>query len=359
MTLQVKTTETYAFDIETVEAQCDPSAAQLWHELHGPSCDSSHPAVCLVARGRHGGQTLGVAQYFRTFPPEDGCGAVVVVPDARHSGVGDALLHQMLEHAVHNGIRMLETVVDGDDVTTMEMLRTARLPVTVSRTNGRLYVEIDAFHAVLDQAHSLPEAIVPPIATTPLTGDLKEIITMEATTTLETEHNAVLYVLDELDRATAGAASGKSVPTDVFSDIEEVFRVFVTQCHHAKEETEVFPKLLAIGDPLPRQLEQEHEHGQRLEQTYARAVAAYRPGDIGLGTAVQHSAAAYSAFLRTHIATETAELFPAMQRHLLSQDEALVEAFERVETERIGAGVHERLHGMIGGLKARIDPWIS
>ena len=182
---------------------------------------------------------------------------------------------------------------------------------------------------------------------------------MEATTTLETEHNAVLYVLDELDRATAAAALGKSVPKDIFSDVEEFFRVFVTQCHHGKEEAEVFPKLLAAGNPLPRQLEQEHEQGRRLEHTYAHAVASYVPGDRGLGTAVQHSAAAYSVFLRKHIATETAELFPAMQRHLLSQDQALVEAFELVETEQIGAGVHERLHGMIGGLKGRIDPWIS
>ncbi|HVA24724.1 MAG TPA: GNAT family N-acetyltransferase, partial [Chloroflexota bacterium] len=93
---------------------------------------------------------LGVAQYFRTFPPEDGCGAVVIVPEARHSGVGDALLHQMLDHAVHNGIRTLDTVVDRYDLTTMELLRAAQLPVTITRMNGRLYVEINAFHAVLD-----------------------------------------------------------------------------------------------------------------------------------------------------------------------------------------------------------------
>ncbi|MHB8620509.1 MAG: GNAT family N-acetyltransferase [Chloroflexota bacterium] len=154
MTSKATTPETSGFDIETLEAHCDPNAALLWHELHGPSCAGPHPAVCLVARGRDGGRMLGMAQYFRTFPPEDGCGAVVIAPEARHSGVGDALLHRMIDHAVHNGIRTLDTVVESDDLTTMELLRVAKLPVTVTRMNGRLYVEISAFHAVLDQAHS-------------------------------------------------------------------------------------------------------------------------------------------------------------------------------------------------------------
>jgi hypothetical protein len=44
---------------------------------------------------------------------------------------------------------------------------------------------------------------------------------------------------------------------------------------------------------------------------------------------------------------------------LADQDDELYDAFERVEVERIGPGVHERLHGMIEALPARIDPWAA
>ncbi|MHB8621119.1 MAG: hemerythrin domain-containing protein [Chloroflexota bacterium] len=112
---------------------------------------------------------------------------------------------------------------------------------------------------------------------------------MEATTTLQTEHGAVLYVLDQLEQAAAAAAAGQAVPRDVFTDIEEVFRVFVDRCHHAKEETVLFP-LLAAGD-LSRTLEAEHAEGRQLAQAYAGAAALYTPGDSGTAAALQWAAA--------------------------------------------------------------------
>src|SRR5579864_5712380 len=76
-------------------------------------------------------------------------------------------------------------------------------------------------------------------------------------------------------------------------------------------------------------------------------------------TALQRAAAGYAAMLRGHIARETAELLPAIERELAAQDEALVEAFEQIETERIGAGTHERLHGMIDTLAGRISHYAA
>jgi hypothetical protein len=54
----------------------------------------------------------------------------------------------------------------------------------------------------------------------------------------------------------------------------------------------------------------------------------------------------------------TDELFQATET-LTEQDQELFDAFERVEEERIGPGTHERLHGMIDGLGARIEPWLA
>ena len=73
---------------------------------------------------------------------------------------------------------------------------------------------------------------------------------MEATNTLQVEHNAVLYVLDEVEQAASSAASGQAVPKDVFTDVEEFFRVFVDRCHHSKEEMVLFPRLTSSA--LPR-----------------------------------------------------------------------------------------------------------
>jgi hemerythrin-like domain-containing protein len=179
---------------------------------------------------------------------------------------------------------------------------------------------------------------------------------METTNTLQTEHNAVLYVVQQLEHAAEAAASGQPVPKDVFADIEEFFRVFVDRCHHGKEETVLFPRLTTAG--LPQQLEAEHAEGRRLAQAYAAASEAYRPGDPASGAAVQRAAADYAAMLRAHIAKENAELLPVVDRELAAEDAALAEAFERIETERIGAGTHERLHGMIETLAGRLAPFM-
>jgi hemerythrin-like domain-containing protein len=180
---------------------------------------------------------------------------------------------------------------------------------------------------------------------------------MKASNTLQTEHGAVLYVLDQLQRAASAAACGQPVPKDVFADVEEFFRVFVDRCHHSKEEMVLFPRLLSSG--LPHKLELEHAHGRQLAQAYAAAAAIYMPGHPDSAAALERAANEYSALLRSHIATENAELLPAIERELAAEDDALVEAFERIETEHTGAGAHERLHRMIETLAGRIEPYTA
>ncbi|MCC7105979.1 MAG: hemerythrin domain-containing protein [Chloroflexi bacterium] len=182
---------------------------------------------------------------------------------------------------------------------------------------------------------------------------------MQTVDTLRDEHNGVIAVLDQLERAVSAAEEGAPVPADVFADIQEFFAVFVDQCHHGKEEAELFPRLnSASGVALVLRLEAEHATGHQLAGAYAEAAEAYTPGNGPSGARLATAARAYAAFLRRHIDLETAELFPATAR-LADQDQDLVEAFERIEEEQIGPGTHERLHGMIAGLPARIDPWLG
>jgi hemerythrin-like domain-containing protein len=182
---------------------------------------------------------------------------------------------------------------------------------------------------------------------------------LEAVAVLHAEHEGVLAVLTQLERAVSAAEQGIPVPTDVFTDIGEFFSVFVDHCHHSKEEAVVFPRLAGSGQSeLAPHLEAEHGRGRALAAAYAAAVQAYAPGDPVSGRALATAARAYAAFLREHIDEEDRELFPAMERTLATDDAALVVAFERIEEERIGPGTHERLHRLIDDLPGRIDPFV-
>ena len=182
---------------------------------------------------------------------------------------------------------------------------------------------------------------------------------MKTIDTLRDEHNGVLFVLDQLERAASAAARGATVPQDVFADVQEFFAVFVDKCHHGKEAAELFPRLTsAPGRALVERLEAEHVRGRQLAGAYASAAETYQPGVAETGARLAAAAGAYAAFLRDHIAVETDQLFAATET-LADQDQELFDAFERIEEERIGPGTHERLHAMIDGLGARIEPWLA
>lgn len=183
---------------------------------------------------------------------------------------------------------------------------------------------------------------------------------MKAVSVLHAEHEGVLAVLTQLERAVSAAERAVPVPTDVFTDIGEFFRVFVDRCHHGKEEAIVFPRLAGGGQSeLAAHLEAEHARGRDLGAAYVAAVRAYAPGDLASGQALATAARAYAACLREHIDEETRELFPTMAARLAAEDAALFAAFDRIEEERIGLGTHDRLDALIDALPGRIDPFVS
>jgi hemerythrin-like domain-containing protein len=182
---------------------------------------------------------------------------------------------------------------------------------------------------------------------------------MQTTDTLQAEHLGVLMVLDQLERAVDAAERGAKVPAEIFRDIQEFFVVFVDRCHHTKEETELFPRLEVRGSrAIVRRLEEEHTQGRALAAAYSQAVDDYAADPTATSARLASSARAYADFLREHIALETRELFPAIQATLAEEDQALTLALERIEVDWIGAGTHERLHAMIEGLAARVQPYV-
>lgn len=184
---------------------------------------------------------------------------------------------------------------------------------------------------------------------------------MRSVDILREEHDAVLYVLTQLDQAVSAAERGAPVPKDIFTDVQEFFSVFVDKCHHGKEETAVFNQLESANGNgrVTGALTNEHDTGRKLSAAYANAAGAYTPGDIQSATRLAKASRDYATLLRDHIEEENRELFPLMERALATQDSQISTEFDRIELEEIGEGTHERLHGMIDSLPGRIAPWVS
>jgi hemerythrin-like domain-containing protein len=179
---------------------------------------------------------------------------------------------------------------------------------------------------------------------------------VQTVTTLEEEHAAVLLVVTQLERAADAAARGVPVPAAIFADIVEFLRVFVDRCHHAKEETVLFPLLGGDGAALTERLRTEHEAGRQLAEQFAAAVRDYTRSGSGTAARLARAARAECDHLCAHVDLETRELLPLVGRTLSGEADAAAEhGFAQVEEQRIGPGTHERLHGMIEHLAPRLD----
>jgi hemerythrin-like domain-containing protein len=184
-----------------------------------------------------------------------------------------------------------------------------------------------------------------------------------ATAILRKEHEAILKMLDATDEVARLLSRGKPVAPQTLSGLVEFLQLFADRCHHGKEEEHLFPALEQKG--LPRSggpigvMLNEHEQGRALIQQMGEASQVYAAGRAEGGQAWAVAARGYCSLLRSHIMKENNILF-AMAEQLLTETEqqALTEAFERVENERLGPGTHERLHAMMDRLYGDVFPKI-
>jgi len=179
---------------------------------------------------------------------------------------------------------------------------------------------------------------------------------MRSTAILRHEHDVILQALAILEVLGSRAAAGAAPPEADVAGLLEFFTTFADGCHHAKEETILFPALEAAGlpkagGPLGAMLDQ-HAQGRRL-------VAALRSAAPALGrdgTARERFAAAardYVALLEQHITIENQVLFPRADAMLgEEQDREMAAAFDAHE-ERLGAELHQRFHRMLNDMAGR------
>ena len=131
----------------------------------------------------------------------------------------------------------------------------------------------------------------------------------------------------------------------------DFFRNFADRCHHAKEEDLLFVRMgergmPAEGGPIAVML-MEHDEGRRHVKAVAEALTRARSGYASAIASVRGSLESYARLLRAHIDKEDNVLYPMADRLFAAEDQRwLAEAFDRVEAEEMGEGIHEKYHQM-------------
>lgn len=168
---------------------------------------------------------------------------------------------------------------------------------------------------------------------------------MQAIDLLMDEHEVIMQVLGALEVMAERAETGAGVEPEYGRKAVEIFRHFVDSCHHNKEEQLLFPALLPHGltadsGPVAVMLH-EHQQGRQQVRELETALSAVEDNEKQAAMRFALAARAYIRLLRDHIAKENQVLFP-MAAHLLSEAEAeaLLAAFDKVEHEVMGEGVH-------------------
>jgi len=170
---------------------------------------------------------------------------------------------------------------------------------------------------------------------------------MKPTEILSSEHRVIEQVLDCLERIAETCLNDGRLDKTSAGQSLEFFRNFADRCHHGKEETHLFPAMEAKGFPRDGGptgvMLYEHDQGRAFIRAMAAATESAAAGDAEAINRFVAAAQGYVALLRQHIEKEDHCLFAMADRAFTAEDQQrLLEAFERVEREHIGAGTHEK-----------------
>ncbi len=170
---------------------------------------------------------------------------------------------------------------------------------------------------------------------------------MKATQILMEEHRVIERVIAALEKNAARVNQGASVRPGFFIDAADFVRGFADGCHHLKEEKALFPSMADQGVPVQGGpigvMLQDHEAGRACIKRMRSAAERWAQGDLTAWQEVSQYALEYAELLRQHIYKEDHILFPLAEQALPeTQQEAVAAAFDHLEHEETGEGVHEK-----------------
>jgi hemerythrin-like domain-containing protein len=170
---------------------------------------------------------------------------------------------------------------------------------------------------------------------------------MKATTILMDEHRVIERVLTALDTVAQRVERGHTIRPGFFADAADFIRGFADGCHHMKEEGVLFKVMEARGVPVNGGpigvMLHEHELGRAYTRGMREAAQRRADGDESARAEVVANAQGYVALLRQHIYKEDNILFRMADQVIPPAEQAEVTAaFDHIEHEETGAGVHEK-----------------
>ena len=168
----------------------------------------------------------------------------------------------------------------------------------------------------------------------------------KATQDLRKEHEAILYVLQILDKMTESDNRDAETLFHYYGEVVYFLKTFADKCHHGKEENYLFKELVNKGIPNEGGpvgvMLQEHAQGRDYIAQMSKSV------DDQNISGFNNAAVQYRDLLRGHIDKENNVLFTMADKVINEQEQNLLfEQFEQHEETVIGHGVHEKLHAMI------------
>lgn len=176
---------------------------------------------------------------------------------------------------------------------------------------------------------------------------------------LMAEHEGIKISLEILRRIAArGSEPGGEIDLADVAQLIDFYKVFVDSCHHGKEEELLFPALEEIGvsrngGPIGVMLS-EHDIGRMHVRGLDKILREKGAGNGGFGKEFGEKSKEYIQLLLAHIEKENLVLFRIADQNLSAgKKEEIAEGFERIESERVGAGKHEQYHRMLDQLQKK------
>lgn len=176
--------------------------------------------------------------------------------------------------------------------------------------------------------------------------------------TLKQDHEDMRTIIAVLGEMASRLEEEHVVPAEDLRTVVHYLDTFVTQCHHAKEESVLFPALEEAGlkrDGGPLEImSAEHQLEENFLAGMADAVMRYEQGDLNSGQAIGQYARDFSALLTRDMEQEDQLIYPLAEQQLPQPRQMqIAEQFDEIETKVLGVGRHGPYHDMAHELAER------